>query len=265
MPSNAAHDPLSCILASAPDLTPSRLREAVVQGITDAILSGALGPGDPLPAEGRIAEAFGVSKPIAREAIRELTAMGVVHSQQGKATRVRALDAEPLGRIFRFAIGRSETGLAQAVEVRRALEPTLARFAAQRRTDAQLADMQEVLRRLKDALGDIPAWIEADLDFHACVAQMTGNRLFQLQMEGLRPVIREIMVLFNSRDARGPSDWRATYARHARVAEAVEAGDGERAFAAMERHFEAAEVAMRELFPEDGSARSGGNDDAHGR
>ena len=83
------------------DVVPMRLGDAVIQRITQAIHEGRLKPGDSLPSEARIAASFGVSKPIAREAIRQLAAMGVVHIQQGKPTRVQALDAAPLDRFFR--------------------------------------------------------------------------------------------------------------------------------------------------------------------
>lgn len=93
------------------DLTPSRLGDAVIERLTAAILEGHLKPGDALPSESQIALTFGVSKPIAREALRELAAMGVVQVQQGKVSRVRAIDSGPLSRFYRFAVARTETGL----------------------------------------------------------------------------------------------------------------------------------------------------------
>ena len=112
----------------------SRLGTAVIERLTRAIVDGRLKPGDPLPSEGQIAATFGISKPIAREALRELAAMGVIQVQQGKVSRVRAIDCEPLARFFRFAVGRTEQGLHDAVELRRMLEPRIAHLAAERRT-----------------------------------------------------------------------------------------------------------------------------------
>ncbi len=247
----AEHDVLAGV-----DLAPSRLGDAVTERFTRAILEGRLKPGDPLPSEGRIAAAFGVSKQVAREAIRELAAMGVVHIQQGKATRVRRPNADPLGRFFRFAAGGTAAGLAEAVELRRTLEPPIARFAALRRTGEELAGLERHYARLEAALADVPAWIEADLDFHEELAVMSGNRFLRLQMQGLRPVIRQVMELFNSRQPRSRTDWRATLRRHERVVAAVAAADGEAAHAAMIGHFEAAEAAIAELFPR-GEAEAG--------
>jgi GntR family transcriptional repressor for pyruvate dehydrogenase complex len=240
-------DPIDELLGTV-GVSPIRLGEAVIEKLTQAILDGRLKPGDALPSEGRIAASFGVSKQVAREAIRELAAMGVVHIQQGKVTRIRDLDAEPLGRFFRFAVRGSETGLHEAIELRRILEPPIARLAAPARSAVQLHALQQILTRMEKSLGDVPAWIQADLDFHEAIGAMSGNRLLKFQIRALRPIISEIMEMFNSRGERGPTDWRLTFERHLRIFKAIEAGDADAAFAAMTQHFEAADVAIRELY-----------------
>ncbi len=229
------------------DVVPIRLGDAVIQRITEAIHDGRLKPGDSLPSEARIAASFGVSKPIAREAIRQLAAMGVVHIQQGKPTRVQALDAAPLDRFYRFAVRGRANGLTEAVELRRILEPPIAAHSAERRSAGDIEKLDLILARMEDSLGNVPRWIEADLDFHEAVAASSGNRLLDFQIRGLRPVIREVMEIFNSREARGADDWRRTFQRHVRVVEAIRAGDPIAASAAMNKHFEAAEAAIAEL------------------
>jgi GntR family transcriptional repressor for pyruvate dehydrogenase complex len=226
----------------------TRLGDAVAERIGAAILGGTLKPGDPLPAEGRIASAFGVSKPVAREAVRQLAAMGVVQVQHGKVARVQRPDAAPLGRYFRFVACGSREGLAEAVEMRRIIEPPIARLAALRAGAADIERLRAILARLKAALRNVEAWIEADLDFHQTLADACGNRLLRLQLAGLRPVLREILELFNARQ-RPLQDWQRTYERHARVVAAIEKHDAAAAFAAMEHHFEAADAAIRDVFP----------------
>jgi GntR family transcriptional regulator, transcriptional repressor for pyruvate dehydrogenase complex len=229
-------------------IAPSRLGDVVIERLTQAIVDGRLKPGDRLPSESQIAATFGISKPIAREALRELAAMGVIQVQQGKVGRIRAIDSGPLARFFRFAVGRTEQGLHDAVELRRMLEPQIARLAAQRRTDSDIATLHEILAAMEAALGDIPRWIVADLAFHAHIAAMAHNALVALQMQGLEPVVREMMVRFNDRAARQHADWRETYKRHVRVAEAIEAGNADAAERAMRDHFLAADAAIAEIF-----------------
>jgi len=240
--------PWTTLFGDEEDLSPSRLGDAVIERLTQAIVDGRLKPGDPLPSEGQIATTFGISKPIAREALRELAAMGVIQVQQGKVSRVRAIDSGPLERFFRFAVGRTEQGLHDAVELRRMLEPQIAKLAAQRHTAADLVTLRDILARMEATLGDVPRWIEADLAFHAHIAVMSHNALVVLQMKGLEPVVREMMGRFNDRAARTNADWRETYQRHLRIADAVAAGGPDAAEGAMHDHFSAADAAIAEIF-----------------
>lgn len=231
------------------ELTQVRLADGIVAHLTQAILDARIKPGEFLPSESALAARYGVSKPVVREAIRQLAGQGVLQVGQGRATQVRALNADPLGRFWLFAAGAGPEGLAEAVELRRMLEPPAARVAALRRTAPQLDSMQGTLAAMQEALGDVPRWIEADLAFHTQVARMAGNRLLLLQMQGLAPVIRNVMDRFNARAARSRTEWQATWDRHARVADAIAAGHAEAAEQAMFAHFTAADRAIAELFP----------------
>ena len=230
-------------------LAPVRLADGVVAELSRAILDGRLPEGGALPAEARLAARFGVSKQVVREAIRQLAALGVLEIGQGRATRVCAMTGEPLGRFWRFAVGETAEGLAEAVELRRMLEPQVARLAALRANADGLADLAAALARMQQAIADPATWIEADLDFHETLARMTGNRLIRLQMRGLRPVIERVMQRMNSVATRTPADWQVTFERHARVHRAVAAHDPAAAQDAMLAHFAAAEGAIAAIFP----------------
>lgn len=229
-------------------LAPVRLADGVLAELTGAILDGRLPEGSPLPSEARLAARFGVSKQVVREAIRQLAALGVLEIGQGRATRVCAMTGEPLGRFWRFAVGETAEGLNEAVELRRMLEPQVARLAAQRAHPDGLADLAAALSKMQAALDDTAQWIEADLDFHATLARLPGNRLVRLQMHGLRPVIERVMQRMNNVATRTRADWEVTYERHARVERAVAARDPDAAHQAMLDHFAAAEGAIAAIF-----------------
>ncbi|WP_291298291.1 FadR/GntR family transcriptional regulator [Elioraea sp.] len=242
---DAFHDPIGATL-----LAPVKLADGIVAQLSDALLDGRLGPGEALPSEARLAERFGVSKQVVREALHQLAAVGVVEIGQGRATRVRTPDAAPLARILRFAVGRSREGLAEAVELRRIIEPQVARLAAERADEAGIVRLRAIAARLAAAMGDVEAWIEADLDFHDHLAALSGNRLVRLQVASLRPLTHEVMALLNSRTPRDAADWKATLKRHTRVVTAVAGRDPVAAERAMARHFETAEAAIAALFAE---------------
>jgi GntR family transcriptional repressor for pyruvate dehydrogenase complex len=226
-----------------------RLADGVLAALSRAILEGRLAPGEALPSEATLAARFGVSKQVVREAIRELAALGAVTIGQGRATRIAGMtDPEPLARFWRFAVGATREGLAEAVELRRLIEPQVARLAARHATGQGLAALRAAFARMEAALGDVARWVPADLDFHEQLGRMSGNRLVHLQVQGLRPVMEEVLRRFSG-GARSRADWQATLARHARVLEAVAARDEARALAAMDAHFEAADHRLAELFP----------------
>jgi GntR family transcriptional repressor for pyruvate dehydrogenase complex len=128
------------------------------------------------------------------------------------------------------------------------IEPQIARVAAGRRTPADIVALQAVFTRMKSSLGQISAWMEADLAFHNHLAVMTHNSLIMLQSKALEPVVGQMMVRFNARTEREMPDWEATFLRHAKVADAVIAGDATAAETAMRQHFEAAEAAIAEIY-----------------
>jgi GntR family transcriptional repressor for pyruvate dehydrogenase complex len=229
-------------------LAPVRLADGVLAELTGAILDGRLPEGGALPSEARLAARFGVSKQVVREAIRQLAALGIVEIGQGRATRVVAMTGEPLGRFWRFAVGETAAGLREAVELRRMLEPQVAQLAARRATPAGIEELSAALATMQAALDDTARWMAADLDFHETLARLTGNRLVQLQMHGLRPVIERVMQRMNNVANRTRADWLVTFERHARVQRAVAARDADAAHAAMLDHFAAAEGAIAAIF-----------------
>jgi GntR family transcriptional regulator, transcriptional repressor for pyruvate dehydrogenase complex len=235
--------------------SPARLADAVSDAIAAALFDGRISPGEPLPPEGEIAKEFGVSKPIAREALRQLTSAGLVFTQQGKVARAKALNGESLERIYGYAVRSSLTRLREANEMRRVIETGIVRLAAQRREAAGMAAMQLALNEMRTGLGDPAAFTEADILFHVGLAMATGNSMIRVQMEGMRSVQREVSDLFSRRANRSAADWEATIERHAALYRAVEAGDVALAEHCIAQHYAAADIASLEVA---GKPRRGG-------
>lgn len=226
---------------------PSRLADAVTEAIAAAVFDGRLVPGDPLPSEGEIAREFGVSKPIAREALRQLAGAGLVHTQQGKVARVKALNGEPLERFYGFAVRSSLQRLREANEMRLVVETGIARLAARRQHPEGLKVMNEAVADMERSLRNPDAFTAADIAFHHGLALATGNMMIRVQVEGLRSVQREVSELFSRRSNRTDEDWVATVERHRAIYNAIAAGDQDLAEAMIVRHYEAADIASLEV------------------
>lgn len=232
---------------SAKLASPSRLADSVTEAIAAALFDGRIAPGEALPAEGEIAREFGVSKPIAREALRQLTSAGLIFTQQGKVARAKALNGEPIERIYGYAVRSSLGRLREANEMRRVIETGIARLAAERRDPAGLEAMKQGIADMRQSLKEPSGFTEADILFHLGLAMATGNAMIRMQMEGLRSVQREVSELFSRRANRTDADWNATIDRHKAIYEAVIGGNLDRAEQAIRDHFDAADIASLEV------------------
>ncbi|PSH70428.1 GntR family transcriptional regulator [Phyllobacterium brassicacearum] len=227
--------------------SPSRLADGVSDAIAAALFDGRISPGEPLPPEGEIAKEFGVSKPIAREALRQLTTAGLIFTQQGKVARAKALSGEPMERIYGYAVRSSLKRLQEANEMRRVIESGIARLAAERRDPSGLEVMKQAIADMRASLHEPAAFTEADILFHLGLALTTGNVMIRVQMEGLRSVQREVSELFSRRANRTDADWRATIDRHQQVYEAIVTGNAALAEEKIKAHFDAADIASLEV------------------
>lgn len=226
---------------------PQRLADTVSDAIASALFDGSIAPGDALPSEAEIAREFGVSKPVAREALRHLSGVGLIHTQQGKVARARSLTGEPLDRIYGYAVRSSLTRLREANEMRRLVETGIARLAAERRDPEGMAALRRAVHEMREALGRPDRFTEADIAFHLAMAMATGNTMVRMQVEGMRSVQREVSELFSKRSSRTLDDWRDTVRRHEALLDAIRDGDPDSAGRMIELHYEAADIASLEV------------------
>ncbi|MGE0310324.1 MAG: FadR/GntR family transcriptional regulator [Lautropia sp.] len=226
---------------------PSRLADDVVERIAAALLDGRIEPDAPLPSEGEIAREFGVSKPIAREALRQLAGVGLVATRQGRVARARALNGDSLDRFYGFAVRASLTHLREANEMRMVVETGIARLAARRRADEGVAAMAAAVADMERAILKPAAFTDADIAFHLGLALATRNSMIRVQMEGLKSVQVGVSALFAQRASRTKQDWLGTIERHRRIHDAVAAGDESEAARCIAAHYQAADIASLEV------------------
>lgn len=240
------------------DVVPARrLADSISDSIAHAVLEGSLAPGDALPSEGEIAREFDVSRPIAREALRHLSSAGLVHTQQGKVARVKALSGEPVDRIYGMAARSSLKRLREANEMRRVIETGVAKLAAARRDPEGIDALEKAWDAMRKSGSNPEVFTRADIDFHQAIAITTGNSMIRIQVEGLKSVQREVSELFTHRNTRTSEDWRSTIARHGDVIKAILAGDQDAAEEAIIAHYSAADIASLEVASDALDAKDG--------
>lgn len=231
----------------------SRLADAVSDSIAAALFDGTISPGETLPPEGEIAQEFGVSKPIAREALRQLASAGLISTQQGKVARAKAMNGEPFERIYGYAVRSSLKHLQEANEMRRVMEIGIARLASERREPVGLAYIEQALVDMRNNLGDATVFSDADIRFHLGIAITTGNSMIRVQMEGMRAIHRQVSDLFTRRANRSTSDWQATIGRHQALYDAIASGNAGMTEQQVIAHYAATDIASLEVADELGS------------
>jgi DNA-binding GntR family transcriptional regulator len=213
--------------AAATPVVRGGLRAQIKDVILQRIVEGSLEPGSRI-VETRIAQELGVSQAPVREALRDLEQLGCVVHEPNRGCSVRAFSAEEL---------------LEAFPVRAALEALAARLAAERITSAELAELDELLERMRRAArgGDAHEQSQANASFHATVVRAARNRTLERQWRMLEPYSRTYLTV-----SRPGIDLVHLSDRHVPVLEALRRRDRAKAAEAMEAHLLGAADLLRE-------------------
>jgi GntR family transcriptional regulator, transcriptional repressor for pyruvate dehydrogenase complex len=211
-----------------------RLSDQLYGQVFDQITSGKLKVGDQLPTEMEISERFGVSRPVVREALMRLRADGLITSHQGLGTFV---SHQPPPRVKTLAKAQDIGTYLRCQEVRVALEGDAARLAAERHTAEQLEALLAAHEAFADGVHSGKLSPEADLAFHACIADASGNDFHATLLESIHEAMTGLMRLTLGL-TRTASRKRALAVldEHVAIVEAIRARDPDGARTAMQFH-----------------------------
>lgn len=219
--------------------------------IAKAILSGGFTTGSRLPSETELARFYDVSRPVVREAVKQLAALGLVHTHQGRGTMVAPAadwqEFSPELLAVRMELGDIDDLLLELLEIRRMLETEAAGLAAQRATAADLAVISGHLERMDERLHDLELFTKGDVAFHQAILEATRNRLVGTFFGPFQELLHEARTLslrtrpggalesqrghraiFNAINRRAPASARRAMAQHLSWTANLELGDLER-------------------------------------
>jgi GntR family transcriptional repressor for pyruvate dehydrogenase complex len=206
----------------------------VADHLERAILTGQMATGDVLPSERGLSAQLGVSRSVVREALHRLASLGLVRSVHGSGTRVEAPTSRAVTVGYQRLLQRPDFRLADLAAVRLPLETIIAALAAQKRTPADLERLAEAQKVLGNPRRSLDVHVQADLDFHAALADATGNPLFQVVLGPIQQLLME-----SRRRTLGRFGSEIAHRHHAQILAAVAAGDATAAERAMREHIEA--------------------------
>jgi DNA-binding FadR family transcriptional regulator len=216
--------------------SPSRgqnLTTSIVQDLGIAIVTGKYTETNPFPVESDLCKQFKVSRSVLREAVKMLTAKGLLKARPRQGTWVQAeehwnlLDPD----VLRWMLERkfSLPLLLEFTQIRLAVEPIAAALAAQNATPDQRRDIQDGIDRMfaADRGEDDP--LESDIAFHAAVLRASGNAFYAQLRELIETALRFSIRRTNA--YKGVE--LASVMDHKRVCDCIVSGDAKGAEHAM--------------------------------
>lgn len=226
-----------------PKLNRGTLAEQVTERLLEYIQSQSLKPGDLLPSETSLAGSFGVSRPVIREALKNLEGKGVLEIVNGKGAIVRPIDSDPLRLFFQRAMQMERGTILELMEVRRGLEVQAANLAAQRREPQDMDALTRVVRAMRENMGDVETYTRLDVEFHLRLAAASHNMLLVYLVESIRDTLRNSISA--GLQSRGSSlHLEGIQEAHEALLKTLAAGDAAAAVRAMEHHFDEAIASM---------------------
>ncbi len=195
----------------------------VVNDLGIDIVSGKLSEGSLLPGDQELLAKYRVSRTVLREALKTLSAKGLIKARARVGTRVtphatwNLFDSDVL--LWYARAGFQPEFLAHLAEIRMALEPEAAALAAQRRTTEGLAAIEDWAEQMAEPSISPPDFVRADLGFHLAVAEAAANPFF-ISISTLVELVLVAMLTISS-PAEDADELRSSVAQHKRVAKAI--------------------------------------------
>lgn len=166
------------------------LSSQIVADTRDALFAKKLKPGDFLGTENDLAARYGVSRIVARDALRTLQALGIVEIKMGKGGGARIARGNP--RLFAeaLAVQLDLTGVTpnEIMDAQRAIECLAAELAAENATDDDIARMRKLIVDAEEAIDDAVLSTQLGAEFHMAVAEASHNRVLVVQLISLQHV-----------------------------------------------------------------------------
>lgn len=218
--------------------------EVVRQQLEQQILTGELSVGSLLPAEREMATEFGVSRAAVREALRAMSAQGLITSHVGagpnSGTRITAQNGPALGHLLQLHVALSQFPIDDVVEARIMLERYSAKLAADNATPEKLTGLDQLLTKMEAEFMELEEFNELDTQYHIAISQLADNQLITT----LTTAVRQALALPIRKASQNLPDYqsfrRDLNKQHRRVFCAIAENDREGAAKLIEEHIRTA-------------------------
>ena len=224
----------SKILNSLPHLANDSVTKQVTDILSDLIVTGKIVEGDFLPTEEDLCHEFGIGRSSVREAIKTLESRGMVRKLHGKGVEVIDESAKATTEMLHISLRMKKTTVRDFMEFRKSMEIKMTEMAK---------TIEEVLEKMKTDEYRLETFADYDFMFHKSIADASGNKVFSLMMETIRPMLYS-HIIYTLNPNFNPE---LSNHFHETILEAIKAKDPNAASAAMAAHLAGTKSIIDEL------------------
>jgi DNA-binding FadR family transcriptional regulator len=170
----------------------SSLVDKVEKRLTEVFLQKELRPGDSIPKEKELASFMGVSRTVIRESLNRLKTMGLIESRKHRGTIIRSPDLSAILEKSLIPGILDNKTLMDIFEIRLVLEVGMADFIFLRKTEADVEELEEIVKIEPDHSDHILFDVDHELKFHGKLYKMTGNETLQEFQNLLLPAFEHV-------------------------------------------------------------------------
>lgn len=214
----------------------SKTYELVTGQLKETILDGTFPPGSRLPSVKALADRLGVGQAAIREAMNALRVMHLVEIRHGDGTFVASFDQSDIVKRVKHLEVMSKHDIQALIELRISLETGASRYAALRRSEAQLANLRAILEDMRVGMGQARVGEQADWAFHYEIAKASHNPYMQLLMETIAEQMQNGLKASRLQLYEIAGEEALLITQHQRIYEAIQQGDEDGAAMAMLEH-----------------------------
>ncbi len=225
------------------------LKDVFVLRFEELILSGKLKIGQKLPSERELALQLRVSRPVVHEGLVELASRGLISLKPRFGAMVNDYRKEGsitlLSSLVQYQKGKLEPELMESLlQMRMLLEPSFARFAAENRTEEQIREFYEILKKEESTdYKHIQTITDLDFEFHLLVAMASGNAVYPLLLNSFRQIYTNLSGQF----FLDSQVIRVVHKYHRDMVQSLEIKDGKKAVSVMKAILQHGEKHLRKM------------------
>jgi GntR family transcriptional repressor for pyruvate dehydrogenase complex len=217
--------------------------ERIVENLITLIKERSLVVGDKLPSERQLCQLVGVSRPVLREALKALQVMNIIDIRQGAGAYLRNLDPQDVVEHLDIVFHLDSSLYRDLYEARRILEAGIARMACSRAQEADIAAIEENIRRAESCVDDAQAFYKTDVELHELIMNIAGNRIMPVFMQSINK-----LALLTRQTSNAIASIRVhTIQEHKAILAAMKSKDTEAAARAMAAHISSVENRFFEI------------------